>query len=193
MRYFFLREVPFGQDGNYSHEAIVTRMNADLANDLGNLAQRSLSMIAKNCDGRMPEPGALSVADRAILVEAEMLADKARLAMRSFALQVVLADIWRVVGNANRYFAAEEPWAKRKTDPARMATILYVTAQVLRMVAILSQPFMPGAMGKLLDLLAVAQDERDFAHVGQGGAAAGRALPPPAPIFPRYVEAEAAV
>jgi methionyl-tRNA synthetase len=192
LRYFFLREVPFGQDGNYSHEAIVTRTNADLANDLGNLAQRSLSMIAKNCNGRMPEPGALSEADRAILAEAEALADKARLAMQSFALHVALADIWRVVGNANRYFAAEEPWAKRKTDPARMATILYVTAQVLRMVAILSQPFMPGAMGKLLDLLAVAPDERDFAHAGQGDGA-GRILPPPAPIFPRYIEAEAAV
>ncbi len=193
LRYFFLREVPFGQDGNYSHEAIVTRINADLANDLGNLAQRSLSMIAKNCAGRMPAPGELSEADRAILAEAEALADKARLAMQSFALHGALAEIWRVVGNANRYFASEEPWAKRKTDPQRMATILYVTAQVLRMVAILAQPFMPGAMSKLLDLLAVAPDRRDLAHMGQGDGAAGRTLPPPAPIFPRYVEAEAAV
>ena len=193
LRYFFLREVPFGQDGNYSHEAIVTRMNADLANDLGNLAQRSLTMIVKNCDGRMPEPGELSDADRAILAEADALLGRARIAMQSFALHVILADIWRIVGNANRYFAGEEPWAKRKTDPLRMQTILYVTAQVLRMVAILSQPFMPGAMGKLLDLLAVAPDERDFAHAGQGDGAAGRMLPPPAPIFPRYVEAEAAV
>jgi methionyl-tRNA synthetase len=193
LRYFFLREVPFGQDGNYSHEAIVARTNADLANDLGNLAQRSLSMIAKNCDGRMPEPGELSDADRAILAEAEALASKARLAMQAFALHVVLADIWRVVGNTNRYFAGEEPWAKRKIDPARMATILYVTAEVLRIVAILSQPFMPAATGKLLDLLGVAPDKRDFAHAGQGHGASGQALPPPAPIFPRYIEAEAVV
>jgi methionyl-tRNA synthetase len=192
LRYFFLREVPFGQDGNYSHEAIVGRMNADLANDLGNLAQRSLSMIAKNCDARMPEPGEFSDADRAILAEAGALADKARLAMQSFALHVILSDIWRVVGNANRYFATEEPWAKRKTDPERMATILYVTAQVLRVVAILSQPFMPGAMAKLLDLLGVTPDARDFSHAGQGVNAAGQVLPPPTPIFPRYVEAEAA-
>jgi len=191
LRYFFLREVPFGQDGNYSHEAIVNRMNADLANDLGNLAQRSLSMIAKNCDGRMPPPAHFTEADRAILSEAAALIDKARLAMKSFALHLILTDIWRVVGDANRYFAAEEPWTKKKSDPARMATILYVTAQVLRMVGILTQPFMPGAMTKLLDLLAVMPEHRDFAHAGQGDAdVGGRVLPPPAPIFPRYVEAE---
>jgi methionyl-tRNA synthetase len=194
LRYFFLREVPFGQDGNYSHEAIVNRTNADLANDLGNLAQRSLTMIAKNCAGGMPAPGEFSDADRAILQAAEALTPKARVAMQSFALHVILADIWRVIGDANRYFAAEEPWAKRKTDPERMGTILYVTAQVLRMVAILTQPFMPGAMTKLLDQLGVAPDARDFVHAEQGDdRAAGRALPPPSPIFPRYVEAEAAV
>jgi methionyl-tRNA synthetase len=191
LRYFLLREVPFGQDGNYSHEAIVARINADLANDLGNLAQRSLTMIGKNCDARIPAPGEFTDADRAILAEAEALTDRARLAMKNFALHIVLAEIWRVVGNANRYFAAEEPWAKRKSDPQRMATILYVTAEVLRMVAILAQPFMPGTMGILLDLLGVAPHERDFAHGGEGNAAS-RQLPPPAPIFPRYVEAEAA-
>ncbi len=191
LRYFFLREVPFGQDGHYSHEAIVARINADLANDLGNLAQRSLSMIAKNCAGRLPEPGELSEADRAILTDAAALLGKARLAMRNFALHVTLTEIWHVVGEANRYFASEEPWTKRKTDPARMGTILYVTAQVLRRIAILSQPFMPAAMAKLLDLLAVAPDARDFAHL-EAEDIAGRALPPPAAIFPRYVEAETA-
>jgi methionyl-tRNA synthetase len=193
LRYFLLREVPFGQDGNYSHEAIVNRMNADLANDLGNLAQRSLSMVAANCGSKMPEPSQFSEADLAILAEADALLAKARIAMQSFALNVILADIWRVVGDANRYFAAEQPWTKKKTDPKRMATILYVTAQVLRMIAILAQPFMPETMTKLLDLLAVAPEHRDFAHARQiDDDAAGRALPPPAPIFPRYVEAEVA-
>ena len=189
LRYFFLREVPFGQDGNYSHEAIVTRTNADLANDLGNLAQRSLSMIARNCDGKIPEPGKLGEADRAILASAATLLGGARRSMQDFALHAVLADIWRVVGEANRYFAAQEPWAKKKTAPERMATILYVTSEVLRTVAILAQPFMPGAMAKLLDLLGVSPAERDFVHLGQG-AEVGRRLPPPVPIFPRYVEAE---
>jgi methionyl-tRNA synthetase len=193
VRYFFLREVPFGQDGNYSHEAIVNRINADLANDLGNLAQRSLSMLAKNCDGRLPEAGDLSEADRAILEAVDALPAKARAAMQDFALHTMLADIWRVVGDANRYFASEEPWVKRKTDPARFATVLYVTAEVLRGVGIMIQPVLPTAASRLLDLLAVAPERRSFAEVGEGGRLApGAVLPAPSPILPRYVEAEEA-
>src|SRR6202030_2680707 len=97
LRYFFLREVPFGQDGNYSHEAIVNRINADLANDLGNLAQRSLSMIARNCDGRVPAPGPLAEADGALLADADALPAKLRAAMEGLALHVALADIWAVI------------------------------------------------------------------------------------------------
>jgi methionyl-tRNA synthetase len=191
VRYFFLREVPFGQDGNYSHEAIVNRINADLANDLGNLAQRSLSMLAKNCEGRLPEEGDLTKADRAILAAVDALPEKARAAMRDFALHTVLADIWRVVGDANRYFASEEPWVKRKTDPARFATILSVTAEVLRGVGIMIQPVLPTAAARLLDLLAVPAERRTFADMGPPGRlAAGTVLPAPSPILPRYVEAE---
>ncbi len=193
LRYFFLREVPFGQDGNYSHEAIVNRINADLANDLGNLAQRSLSMIAKNCDGCVPAHGEFTDADKAILADAHGLIDKARAAMGDFALHAMLADVWRVVAEANRYFAGEEPWVKRKTDPARMASVLYVTAEVLRNVAILAQPVIPAATAKLLDLLGVEASARDFAHLGAANRlASGLALPAPAPIFPRYVEPEVA-
>ena len=192
LRYFFLREVPFGQDGNYSHEAIVQRINADLANDLGNLAQRSLSMIAKNCEGRAPARGQASAADEAILAEAYALPDKARAAMKDFALHQMLADVWRVVAEANRYFASEEPWTKRKTDPARMEAVLSTTIEVLRNVAILAQPVMPAAMAKMLDILGVPTDARDFARLGPAHRLAdGTALPAPAPIFPRYVEAEA--
>ncbi len=192
LRYFFLREVPFGQDGNYSHEAIVQRINADLANDLGNLAQRSLSMIAKNCAGRAPARGVETSADAAILAETYGLLEKSRAAMKDFALHTLLAEIWRVVAEANRYFAGEEPWTKRKTDPARMEAILSVTIEVLRNIAILAQPAMPAAMGKMLDLLAVPAEARDFAHLGPAHRiAVGTELPPPAPVFPRYVEAEA--
>ena len=192
LRYFFLREVPFGQDGNYSHEAIVQRINADLANDLGNLAQRSLSMIARNCEGRAPAPAPLTAADEAILAQAYAIGDRARAAMRDYALHQVLADIWQVVAQANRYFAAEEPWAKRRSDPARMATILYVTAEVLRVLALFVQPFMPAKMGQLLDLLAVPGDARGFDRAtADHRLAADTALPAPVPIFPRYVEPEA--
>jgi methionyl-tRNA synthetase len=100
-----------------------------------------------------------------------------------------LASIWRVVADSNRYFASEEPWLKRKTDPARMASILFVTAEVLRVVAILTQPFMPSAMSKLLDSLGVAPDARTIAAIGTAPAlVAGASLPPPTPVFPRYIE-----
>ena len=191
LRYFFLREVPFGQDGHYSHEAIVNRTNADLANDLGNLAQRSLSMINKNCEGRAPVPGAFTTADQEILASAYALPAKARDSMRSHALHQMLADIWKVVADANRYFAGEEPWAKRKTDPARMGTILYVTAEVVRVVAIMAQPAVPASAEKLLDLVEAPADKRDFAAaVPDCAITAGQALPAPTPVFPRYVEAE---
>jgi methionyl-tRNA synthetase len=193
LRYFFLREVPFGQDGNYSHEVIVNRINADLANDLGNLAQRSLSMIAKNCDGAVPEPGEFAQADRDLLALAEGLPEKGRAAMRDFALHTALADLWAVVAEANRYFAAQEPWRLRKSDPARMGTVLYVTAEVLRAIGIMAQPFVPVAAEKLLDLLGVAAEERTLARIGSGHRLApGTSLPQPQPIFPRYVEPEEA-
>jgi methionyl-tRNA synthetase len=189
LRYFFLREVPFGQDGNYSHEAIVTRVNADLANDLGNLAQRSLSMIERNCGGAVPPPGALTDADAALLAAARALPEKARAAMRGFALHTVLADIWAVVADANRYFASQEPWVLRKQDPARMGTVLYVTAELLRTVGILVQPFVPTAAAKLLDLLGVQPEERLVAYIGPPHALLpGVKLMKPEPIFPRYVE-----
>lgn len=189
LRYFFLREVPFGQDGTYSHELIVNRINADLANDFGNLAQRSLSMIAKNCEGRVPVPGTFTAEDEAMLAAADAILDKARAAMEDFAIHQVLNEVWAVVGEANRYFAAQAPWVLRKTDPARMGTVLYVTAEILRQTAILAQPAIPDAASRLLDLLGTAADARDFAHLGATHRiAAGAALPEPAGIFPRYVE-----
>ena len=189
LRYFFLREVPFGQDGNYSHEAIVNRTNAELSNDLGNLSQRSLSMIAKNCEGRVPEPGALTPADEALLADARALPALVRAAMDDFMLHLALGHVWHVVADANRYFAAEEPWAKKKTDPARMGTILYVTAEVVRIFAILAQPFMPSAMERMLDALGVPADKRDIASIEAAGKLEpGTTLPQPTPVFPRFVE-----
>jgi methionyl-tRNA synthetase len=191
VRYFFLREVSFGQDGIYTHEGIVNRINADLANDLGNLAQRSLTMIAKNCDGRIPTPGPLSAADQAILAAADALYDTARAAMSKQAIKVYLDAVWAVVGDANRYFASEEPWAKRKTDLERMRTILYVTAEAVRQVAILATPVTPTAAAKLLDLLGQGAGARTFAALGaKGRIAPGTAIPQPQAVFPRYVEPE---
>ena len=187
LRYFFLREVPFGQDGNYSHEAIINRINADLANDLGNLAQRSLTMVARQFGGALPKPGSFSAADETILATADAMLAKAREFMTTQQLHQVLNTVWVVVADANRYFAGEAPWALAKTDPARQATVLYVTAEVLRQVAILCQPFMPESAGKLLDLLAIPADRRSFADFSTR-IAAGATLPAPSPVFPRYIE-----
>jgi methionyl-tRNA synthetase len=187
MRYFFLREVPFGQDGNYNHEAMVARINADLANDLGNLAQRSLSMIAKQLGGVLPEPGEFTDNDKEILAEADAMLAAARTAMATQQIHQWLNVVWAVVAEANRYFAGEAPWALAKTDPARQKTVLYVTAEVVRQVAILTQPVMPDASSKLLDSLGVPQDARDFAALS-ARIKAGATLPAPVGVFPRYVE-----
>jgi methionyl-tRNA synthetase len=193
LRYFFLREVPFGQDGNYSHEAIVNRINADLANDLGNLAQRSLTMVARQFGGVLPAPGPFTDNDKAVLAAADALIGTARELMQTRQLHQVLNHVWAVVADANRYFAGEAPWALAKTDPQRQGTVLYVTAEVIRQVAILAQPFVPESAAKLLDLLGIPADGRDFYTLGGAQRiAAGSTLPVPTPVFPRYVEPEAA-
>ena len=199
IRYFFLREVSFGQDGSYSHEAIVTRMNADLANGLGNLAQRSLSMIAKNFDGIVPTPGPFTGEDKALLAAADGMYAKARHAMDTQAIKTYLDAVWAVIGDADRYFASEKPFDKSHSQE-RKGTILYVTAEVVRQLAILSAPAIPESANKLLDLLgqtgrdlATAEEgkPRSFAALGPTGRLKpGLQLPPPAGIFPRYVEPE---
>ena len=187
LRYFLLREVSFGQDGSYSHEAIVNRTNADLANDLGNLAQRSLSMIAKQYGGTLPEPGDFSDNDKAILAQADAMLEQARAAMATQQIHQALNAIWAVVAEANRYFAGEAPWALAKTDPKKQATVLYTTAEVVRQVAILAQPVMPASCAKLLDILGIAGDARDFAAIATR-IKPGTPLPAPSGVFPRYVE-----
>ena len=191
VRYFFLREVPFGQDGNYNHEAIVARINADLANDLGNLAQRSLSMISKQHAGVLPEPGEFSDSDKAILAQADGMIALARTAMATQQIHQALNAVWAVVAEANRYFAGEAPWALAKTDPPRQRTVLYVTAEVVRQIAILTQPVIPESSAKLLDSLGIPRDPKARNFAVLGGVTRikpGTTLPTPVGIFPRYIE-----
>ncbi|MDB5661673.1 MAG: Methionine--tRNA ligase, partial [Sphingomonas bacterium] len=187
LRYFLLREVSFGHDGSYSHEAIVTRSNADLANGLGNLAQRCLSMIAKNCGGVVPTPGMLAEADEAVLALAEAGRATIDLHMGTLELHRALEAIWTIVAAANEYFAHQAPWAVRKTDPARADTILYVTAELIRRLAILVRWAIPTSADALLDQLGQAGEARDFAALSTA-LAAGSSLPPPQGVFPRWVE-----
>jgi methionyl-tRNA synthetase len=186
-RFFVLREVPFGNDGDFSKRALVSRMNVELANDLGNLAQRSLSLIARNCDGRIPARGPQTEDDVTLLAAAEALPQLVRERIDRLAFGDALEEIWKVVRQSNGYIDRQAPWALRRTDPTRMGSVLRVLTDVLRIVATLLQPFMPGSMAKMLDQLGVAADARTIAALAHPFAT-GTTLPAPAGVFPRYVE-----
>jgi methionyl-tRNA synthetase len=189
VRYFLLREVPFGQDGSYSEDAIITRINTDLANELGNLAQRSLSMVAKNLDGVVPQPAEFTAADNELLKTADGLLERVRASFDEQAMHLALEAIWLMLGDANKYFSAEQPWVLRKSeseaDQARFRTVLYITSEAVRIAALLVQPVMPDSAAKLLDLLGQTDEQRTFAVIG-ARLAPGTALPPPTGVFPRY-------
>jgi methionyl-tRNA synthetase len=184
LRYFLLREVPFGQDGSYNEEAIVNRCNADLANGLGNLAQRCLSIVAKACEGRVPGRGSLTAEDEAVLAEVDSARAAMDEAMSGLAIHRAIEAIWRGVSAANVYFAGQAPWALRKTDPARADCVLYVTAEAVRRLAILVRWIIPGGADALLDQLGQSEDSRDFASLGTW-LEPGLALPAPQGVFPR--------
>jgi methionyl-tRNA synthetase len=139
----------------------------------------------------VPAPGPLSEADRTILAAADGSLARVTEAIDGFAIHRALEIVWALIADANRYFAGEEPWAHKKTDPERMGTILYVTAEVTRQIAIQVAPVMPESAGRLLDQLGVPQGARDFAQLGaKGRLKPGTQLPAPQPVFPRHVEAE---
>ncbi len=190
LRYFFLREVPFGRDGSFSDEAIVNRVNADLANDLGNLAQRCLSMIAKNFDGITPAYANPTAEDEALLALFDDLLPAAEKAMAECQIHLYIGGVMEAVSAANRYFANSSPWDYKQgaenENIERMGTILYCAADAVRQAAILLQPVIPEGAGRLLDLLAVPANARDFTALGKAGRLeSAQILPAPVVIFPR--------
>lgn len=187
VRYFLLREVPFGNDGDFSQRALITRMNVELANDLGNLAQRSLSQIARNLDGALPAIGPATAEDDEMRAMADALPDRLRAILDRQAFHEALEEVWKVIRAANAYIDRQAPWALRKTDLPRMAAVLRVLVDVLRAVATVLQPFMPTSMGKLLDQLGVAEGQRDFTALATR-LPEGMVLPAPSGVFPRFVE-----
>jgi methionyl-tRNA synthetase len=187
VRFFLLREVPFGGDGDFSRKALISRLNVELANDLGNLAQRTLSFIAKNAGGVVPARGALHEADRDLRAIAESLPGRVRDAIDRLAFNEALEEIWRLIRAANAYIDHQAPWALRKTDRVRMNTVLRVLMDAIRVVGFLLQPFMPATMSTLLDQLGVPPDARNLAAL-ETPLVDGAALPAPSGIFPRYVE-----
>ncbi|HLN25597.1 MAG TPA: methionine--tRNA ligase [Patescibacteria group bacterium] len=189
VRFFLLREVPFGNDGDFSHRAMVNRMNSELANDFGNLAQRSLSMVNKNADAQVPEPGEFSAEDRELLDAAADLLPRLRDSLDRQLFHEALETIWLVVRAGNGYVDRQAPWGLKKTDPARMRTVLYVLADVIRQLAMILQPVMPDSMARMLDQLAVPADQRSFASYGER-LVPGTPLPKPEGVFPRFVDPE---
>ncbi len=200
VRYFLLREVPFGKDGDFSHRAMVGRLNGDLANDLGNLAQRVLSMIAKNCGAKVPEPeGKLDISmagEIGCLIASRELIVHVRDCMDRQAFHEALEEIWKVVRDANRFVDDKAPWTLKKTDPEMMGAVLYVLAETIRHITIILQPFMPDSCARVLDQLSVPADKRRFEHLSapdqfkdDNSLVPGTALPKPEGVFPRYVEA----
>jgi methionyl-tRNA synthetase len=190
VRYYLLREVPFGNDGDFSHTSMVNRMNGELANDLGNLAQRVLSMVAKNCDGAVPEPGDFTSEDRELIDWAPSLLKGLRAHMDGQMFHLYLEAVWQAIRAANGYVDSQAPWKLAKEDTARMGTVLYVLAETIRQIAIVLQPFMPDSMGRMLDQLAVGPDHRSFFYLDGDKLVSGSALPKPEGVFPRYQEEE---
>lgn len=188
LRYFLLREVSFGQDGSYSAEAIVTRVNAELANAFGNLAQRTLSFIAKNLDGAMPDHGRAEDADGQLIEEVVLAAAGFKTAFEDLMLSQGVEAWLRGVFACNAYIDAQAPWTLRKTDPERMHAVLRTLIRAIRILAITILPVVPEAAGKVLDQLGA--EARDHAAVDDDGwydrhAATGFRIAAPTPVFPR--------
>ncbi len=188
LRYFLLREVSFGQDGSYSAEAIVTRVNAELANAFGNLAQRTLSFIAKTLDGVLPSSGKAADVDAMLIEEVVVACAGLRGAFGDLMLSQGVEAWLRGVFACNAYIDAQAPWALRKTDPERMHAVLGTLVRAIRMLAIAILPVVPDAAGRVLDQLGAAG--RDHAAIDDDGwyarqVTSGVRIAPPAPVFPR--------
>jgi methionyl-tRNA synthetase len=190
-RYFLLREMTFGLDANFSEEAFVGRLNADLANDLGNLVSRATTMIVNFGGGRTPQPGPATEEDAAVRAALEQAARTVDEAMEDFAFQRALAAIWEFLGVVNRYVDASAPWtlAKDPTKRTRLDTVLYTLAESLRVIAILIDAFLPDAAGKIQ--AAVGGAPARLGDLTWGGLASGTPVQKVSALFPR-VEADKA-
>jgi methionyl-tRNA synthetase len=191
VRWYCLREIVFGQDGDWGREKFINRNNADLANNFGNLAQRSLSMIQKNFDGLLP-PSEPNEADRAVVATMVEAIGRMDVAMQTQQIHDATAELVGALNAANLYFADQAPWGL-KADLPRMGTILATTADVVRRAAIAAQPFVPESAGRILDMLGVPADKRLLVDaVGGDIVPAGTQLPAPAPVFRKFEHAKPA-
>lgn len=187
IRHYLLREIPFGNDGDFSEEGLITRTNSHLANELGNLVQRTLSMVNKNCHQEIPSSLSPTQEDQALLNQAKDLLDIIRPLLESApAFHKYIEAVWNVINSANRYIDDQAPWALRKTDLPRMNQVLYTAMECLRYVGILLQPLTPTSADRLLHQIGCPPNQRTFAALSPAHALkSGTPLPPPEGIFPR--------
>ncbi|PZO72883.1 MAG: methionine--tRNA ligase [Pelagerythrobacter marensis] len=190
LRYFLMREVIFGQDGSYSPEAIVTRVNAELANAFGNLAQRTLSMIVRNMDGKLVAPSQIDADHDLLNAVRAACRDTLPSAFEQLAFSTGIEAWLSAVHACNQYIDEQAPWTLRKTDPARMETVLVTLYQALRDLAVAIAPVIPEKAAALLDLLAIGPEHRDYGALGDHRwydelVAANHIVPAPVPLFPR--------
>mmetsp|Transcript_22446 Transcript_22446/g.46772 ORF Transcript_22446/g.46772 Transcript_22446/m.46772 type:complete len:307 (-) Transcript_22446:158-1078(-) len=186
-RFFLMADVGFGNDGDYSDRNMVLRVNSNLANELGNLCQRTLSMVFKNCNKAVPEiVGEFTDEDKAVLAAARGLREQAAPHIAKQAIHRYVQVMIDMISETNKYIDEQAPWSLRKTDPARADTVLYVILEVLRHVAILYQPVIPTSANMILDQLTVPADERTFAHLtDEYQVKPGTPIAKPQGIFPR--------
>lgn len=194
LRYLLIREIPQGQDGNFTNAHAISRINSDLANGLGNLVQRTLSFIYKNCDGVIPECGELTEEDKSILNHAYVRTLPAvRREFDEHRMHKAIEAIWSLVDASNVYIDHQAPWTLKKENPERMKTVLYVLVEAIRCIALLSQPVMPESSSKILDQLGVGVENRGFDALCKDFALkSGNKIEKPVGVFPRIVEKEEA-
>ncbi|MBI1954283.1 MAG: methionine--tRNA ligase [Proteobacteria bacterium] len=183
VRYFLVREIPFGQDGDFSKTALVNRVNSDLSNAYGNLVQRVLSFVYKNCSGQIPKRNLLEEDDQKLLNLALNLVKEARIFIKQQALHKLCENIWNVIYAANRYVDVQKPWVLKNENPIRMETVLNVLCNVIRRLAIITQPILPCGSSKILDQLNVK--DRSF-NVFDQELVPGTVISEPQAIFPRW-------
>ena len=183
-KYFLLREVRFGQDGDFSEEALIKRVNSDLSNDYGNLAQRVLSFIYKNNEALLPTKGVLSVKDKELIKYMNITKDNIINYMQNYQITNALEELWKVISKSNTYIDEEAPWTLKKTDLKRMNTVLYVLCMIIKNVSLIAVNFIPIGANKILDQLSIPEHKRKYKNFDDD-LIAGTKLLKPEGVFPR--------
>ena len=187
VRYFLLRQVPFGNDGDFSRNALISRINDDLSNDLGNLCQRVLKFIFKNCNSKLPsKPKVLEKNERLIINNCNLMHKKMISHLDDQNFDRALKEVWKIISDSNKFIDLSEPWKLKTTNPDKMEDILWVLVELIRKIAIVLQPFMPNSSCKILDQLSIPEDERDYDSFKNNYVKSAEIKIPEA-VFPKYI------